>query len=108
MMRPVRYGDAHQKRCRGFSSPPVQMTSGAKPRRALIRVVHHKGFGSFRRPFARFLEGRSWTGGPEARTRHNRYLTVSSTYIRSLTPAGKGKPGVAITGPQKPLFLSFS
>lgn len=40
--------------------------------RALIRVTFTKGFGSFRRPFARFLEGAILDRRAGARTRHNR------------------------------------
>jgi hypothetical protein len=81
-----------------------QITSGQRSR-ALIRM-------SFTRDSARFAvhpptssRGRSWTGGPGARTRHNRnFITVSNPYIRLESGNSKGRlgalppswPGIAV------------
>ena len=74
---------------RGFSSLSVSDERPNGPH--ADPDVLHKGFGSFRRPFARFLEGAILDRRAGARTRHNRYLTVSKHYIRPQALAGKGK-----------------
>jgi hypothetical protein len=55
-LRPVALRPRHTKRCRGLSSLTVRSRTAKQGPRADPGVLH-KGFGSFRRPFARLPRG---------------------------------------------------
>ena len=90
-LRPVALRPRLKQRSRGLSSLTVRSRTAKQGPRADPDVLH-KGFGSFRRPFARLPRGGDpGLAGRGPNAAQPELITVSDPYIRAYVLEGKGK-----------------